>query len=153
MIVDFIILEPYNIKFYVIATENKKEDDNSESLISKIGKSIGIIDSFDPDDVRPWDSAFDHGYKNNQLVAAIYIHNKKISFLSLLHELIHCLNWINSHFNISSEYGKDEAVAYFFEYLVENAVNLLKQNSIRISNITKYGKSKNDNSNNRSKIN
>lgn len=153
MITDFIILQPYNIKFYVISTETQNEDSSAESLINKISKSIGIENTFDVNDVRPWDSAFDHGYKNNQLIAAIYIHRKKISFLTLLHELIHCLNWINSHFNICCEYSRDEAVAYFFEYLVDNVIKLLKRNSIKISNITQYRKIKNENNNNRSKTN
>ena len=53
---------------------------------------------------------------------------------ALLHELIHALNWINKHYNICTEYGKDESVACFFEYLVSEMVNLLKRNSIRITN-------------------
>jgi len=133
MIIDSVILNPYDIKFYVISTETKDEDKNAESLINKEARTIGIGESFTDADVRAWDSAFDYGSKDHHLVAAIYIHRKRISLLSLMHELIHCLNWINSHFNICSEYGKDEAVACFFEYLVDTVMKLLNRNCIKVT--------------------
>ena len=117
----------------MISTETLEEDKNAESLISHEARAIGITNTFSDDDTRSWASAFDHGCKDSHLVAAIYIHKKKISLSSLLHELIHCNNWINTHFAICSEYGKDEAVACFFEYLVYKTMKLLSRNSIKIT--------------------
>ena len=135
MIKDSVTIQPFGIEFYVLATETNVEDTNAESLLNIEASKIGIgKQSFTDSDTREWQSAFDYGYKDGKQVAVIYIHKKQISMSALLHELIHALNWINKHYNICTEYGKDESVACFFEYLVSEMVNLLKRNSIRITN-------------------
>jgi hypothetical protein len=136
MIKDSTIIKPYGIEFFVLSTETVEEDKNAESLLNKEAKEIGIgLSTFNSEiDDREWQSAFDYGHKNNKPVAVIYIHKKRITMSCLLHELIHALNWINGTYAVCTEYGKDESVAYFFEYLVSEIIKLLNRNSIKISN-------------------
>lgn len=128
-----ICLEPYNINLYIMSTSDKKEDKNAVNAFYKESKKIGIR-AFGPlDDGRDFESAFADGYKKKKCTCCIYIRNKKINHSALDHELIHCLDFINEKFAVSTKSGEDESVAYFFEYLKKSVLQVLKETGITVT--------------------
>lgn len=128
-----IILHPYNVYLYIMSTVDEKEDSKAVDLFYKESKKLGI-DAFGPlDDGREFESAFADGGKRTRCNCCIYIRNKKINHSSLDHELIHCFDFINQRFAVSTKVGEDEAAAYFFEFLKKSVLRTIKEIGITVT--------------------
>jgi len=126
-------LHPYDVNLYIMSTTDKKEDKDAVDVFYKESKKLGIH-AFGPlDDGRDFESAFADGGKRNICNCCIYIRNKKINHSSLDHELIHCFNFINQKFAVSTKSGEDEATAYFFEFLKRSVLQVLKEIDITVT--------------------